>query len=128
LALTVHYLGQPDNGVILAGYLGSFLMAGAYLAIACFTSAMTKNQVVSFILGVMICLFFVLVGWGVFSDLLSGLLPVWMVDGITQTGFISHYTSLSRGLIDTKDIVYFISFIALGLALNILVLESRKAA
>ncbi len=128
LAITVNYLGSPDNGVILAGYLGSALMAGAYLAISCFTSALTKNQVVGFILGVVICFVLVLVGWGVFTNVLAQFLPAAAIDAIASVGFMSHWSGISRGLIDTRDLIYFASAIFVGLALNTLVLTLKKAS
>lgn len=127
VVITVNYLGSPDNGVIVAGYLGSLLMAGAYLAISCFTSALTKNQVISFILSVIICFFLVLVGWGVFTNLLVGILPVVAIDFLSNLGFMSHFISLSRGLIDSRDLIYFVSVIVIFLALNVIVIQTRKA-
>jgi ABC-2 type transport system permease protein len=128
LWLTVNYLGSPDNGVIFAGYIGSLLMAGAYLAVSCFTSALSKNQVISFVLGVVICFVLVLLGWGVFTDLLSSFLPAWMIDLISGIGFITHFQSISRGLLDSRDIIYFLSAIAVGLSLNTMTLNARKAS
>jgi ABC-2 type transport system permease protein len=127
LAITANYLGSPDNGVMFAGYLGTFLMSGAYLSVACCTSAITKNQVVSFILGVVICFVLVLLGWGVFTSVLSSVFPAWGIDFISSLGFMSHYRGISRGLIDTRDIIYFLSVITLCLSLNTLILNSRKA-
>lgn len=127
MVLTVNYLGEPDNGVILAGYLGSFLMAGAYLAVTSFTSALTRNQVISFILGVVVCFALVLVSWGVFSDLLSEFLPVPLVDFVAYLGFMTHFESISRGLIDTRDLIYFASVIVVMLSATVTVIESRKA-
>jgi ABC-2 type transport system permease protein len=127
LIITVNYLGEPDNGVILAGYLGSFLMAGAYLAVACFTSALSKNQVISFILGVVICFILVLVGWGVFTEVLGAAMPAAVVDGVAGLGFITHFHAVSRGLIDSRDVIYFASAIAIGLTLNTIVLNAKKA-
>lgn len=128
LVITVNYLGAPDNGVILAGYVGSALMAGAYLAVACFTSSLTKNQVISFILGVIICFVLVLLGWGVFTKELGGFLPAAAVDGIAALGFTTHYYGISRGLIDSRDLIYFASAILVGLALNTLTLNAKKAS
>ncbi len=128
LALTVNYLGSPDNGVILAGYIGSALMAGAYLAVSCFTSALTKNQVISFILGVIICFVLVLLGWGVFTDVLAAFLPAAAVDAIADLGFMTHFHGVSRGLIDSRDLIYFASAILVGLALNTLTLTAKKAS
>jgi len=127
LVVTVNYLGEPDNGVIFAGYLGSLLMAGAYLAITCVTSAATKNQVVSFILSVVICFVLVLVGWGVFTDMLAAFLPVLLVDFTSQLGFMTHFNGISRGLIDSRAILYFASVIGVALLLNTTILNMKKA-
>ena len=128
LVLTVNYLGSPDNGVIFASYIGGVLMAGAFLAISCFTSSLTKNQVVGFILGVVICFVLVLVGWGVFTDILGAVLPVWTVDAISKFGFMPHAIPIFRGVLDSRDLLYFVSVIFVALALNTMVLVQRKAA
>jgi ABC-2 type transport system permease protein len=128
MVLTTYYLGDPDGGVILTGYLGSLLMAGAYLAIACFTSSLTKNQVISFVLSVMICLVLVLLGWGVLSRTLQDLFPLWLADLITQFSFTTHFEGMKRGLIDLRDAVYFLSIIAFMLFANVVVLEREKAS
>jgi ABC-2 type transport system permease protein len=128
LWLTVNFLGHPDNGVIFAGYIGSLLMAGAYLSVSCFTSALSKNQVISFVLGVVICFVLVLLGWGVFTDLMASILPSWLIDFISQTGFITHFQAISRGLLDSRDIIYFLSAISVGLSLNTMALNARKAS
>jgi len=126
VVLTVNYLGQPDNGVILTGYLGSLLMAGAYLSVTCFTSSLTKNQVVSFILSVIICFVLVLLSWGVFTHSLTGVFPVWFVDIINSIGFMTHFQTMMRGLLDVRDIVYFFSVIVVALSLNTLVLDNLR--
>jgi ABC-2 type transport system permease protein len=126
LWLTVSYLGEPDHAVVLTGYLGSFLLAGSYLAISCATSAVSKNQVVSFILGVLVCFVMVMLGWGVFSTTLGRFLPAFWVDLVSQLGFITHFQSVSRGLLDTRDMLYFFSVIAAALALNSLFLQNRR--
>ncbi|MGA1599245.1 MAG: ABC transporter permease subunit [bacterium] len=126
MVFTVHYLGEPDNGPILSGYFGSFLMAGAYLAIASFTSALTKNQVISFILSVIICLVLVLLGWGVFSNALNAIFPVWLTDALSQFSFASHFEAIRRGVIDLRDLVYFTSIIGFMLLINVVVLESQN--
>jgi ABC-2 type transport system permease protein len=128
LVITVNYLGDPDNGVIFSGYVGSFFMAGAYLSVSCFTSAFTKNQVISFIIGVLICFIMVLLGWGVFTDLMADFMPAPMIDLIAQTGFMTHFQAVSRGLIDSRDIIYFASLIAVCLFFNVVTLNSKKAS
>lgn len=128
LVITVNFLGEPDNGVIFASYLGSFLMAGSYLAVTCVTSAFTKNQVISFILGVIICFAMVLLGWGVFTEALNAIFPTAIVDLIASLGFMTHFAGISRGLIDTRDLIYFASVIFVALALNTMILNARKAS
>lgn len=123
LAATVGWLGDPDWGVIVGGYLGSALMAGAYLAVCSLLSALTKNQVIAFVLGVVVCLVLVFLGWSVFNGLLSGFLPPVAVDFVANLGFIPHFEAFSKGILDPRDFAYFGSVIALALALNVAVLE-----
>jgi len=115
LVLSVGYLGSPDYGVIATGYLGSFLMAGAFLAFASFTSSLTSNQVVSFILSLMVCLVLVLSGWGVFMDILNRFLPPQVTEWISTFSFTSHFKPFNQGVIDLRDLVFFVSFIGLSL-------------
>jgi len=126
IALTCGWLGSPDWGVIVASYLGSFLMAGAYLSVASLTSAFTKNQVISFVLSVMICFVLVLTGLGVFSSQLVSVLPVFVVDFIGMFSFSTHFQSLQRGVVDLRDVVFFISMIVTFLMANMVVLEHKK--
>jgi len=128
MAATVYYLGSPDTGLVVTGYLGSFLMAGSYLAIACFTSSRTKNQVISFVLGFFICLILVLLGWGFLQALLVNVFPVWLADAITFFSFSSHFEGFHRGLIDSRDVIYFLSIIGFMLFATVIVLEHRKAS
>ena len=128
MVITVYYLGEPDGGVILAGYLGSFLMAGAYLAISCFTSSLTKNQVVSFITSFLICLVLVLLGWGVLTRTLVDVFPVWLADLISAFSFTTHFEGMRKGLIDLRDVIYFLSLIGFMLLANVLVLENKKSS
>lgn len=128
MVATTYYLGEPDGGVILTGYIGSFLMAGAYLAISCFTSSLTKNQVISFITSFIICLVLVLLGWGVLTRSLADLFPIWLADVISQFSFTTHFNGIRRGLIDFRDVVYFLSIIGFMLLANVMVLENKKAS
>ncbi|TVR52489.1 MAG: ABC transporter permease [Puniceicoccaceae bacterium] len=123
MALTVGYLGSPDWGMILCSYLGSILMAGAYLSICSLTSSLTKNQVISFVLSTLVCLVLVFLGWGVFSNLLGAVFPVWLVDLLATFSFTTHYESMMRGLLDLRGLVYFLSLMAFSLFLNVLALE-----
>ncbi len=125
--ITVNVLGNPDNGVILAAYLGSWLMAGGFLAISACLSAATRNQVVAFILAVVVCFLFLLSGLPMVLDVFRGWLPQTMVDGIANLSFLVHYSSLSRGVIDLRDLIYFALVISFWLVANRIVLELKKA-
>ena len=127
MVITVFYLGTPDKGVIFASYFGSFLMAGAYLSIGSFTSALTKNQVVSFVLSIVACLLLLMIA---FPPVTSNLdfLPVKIIDIITSFGFWMHFESIKRGVVDLGDLFYFISMIGFMLYANILVIDSKKAS
>lgn len=127
IVFTVWYLGNPDNGIILASYLGSFLMAGAYLSITCVTSALSRNQVISFILSVIICFVLVLLGWGVFTEILSQALPGWLVYVISSFSFSGHFNSISKGIVDSRDLIFFLSIIVGGLLINAIILDSKKS-
>lgn len=123
MAITVAYLGDPDWGVIASGYLGSILMAGSYLGVCSLTSALTKNQVISFVLSVLACLVLVFLGWSVFNGALSAVLPVWAVDLIANFSFVTHFDAFTKGIIDPKDVVFFLSLTGLTLFLNVVALE-----
>ena len=123
--LTAAWLGQPDWGVVAAGYVASFLLAGAYLAVGMFTSALTRNQVVSFILAVVLGLFLILAGFQPVTDLLSQWAPEWLVNGVAAFGFMPHYEALQRGVLDARDFLYFASATGFMLFLTQLVLANR---
>lgn len=114
--LTVNYLGSPDNGVIAAGYLGSWLMAGACVAVASACSARTRHAVAGFLPAVGILLFLLLAGWPPVTNLLAPHLGERVVDGIAEMSIITHFESMRRGVIDIRDVLYFVSIILLGLA------------
>ncbi len=123
LALTVGWLGSPDWGVIASSYLGSILMAGAYLGVCSLTSALTKNQVISFVLSVLACFVLLCLGWSVFSGVLGTVLPVWAVDLVANFSFITHFDAFTKGIVDPKDVAFFLSLAGFTLFLNIVVLE-----
>jgi ABC-2 type transport system permease protein len=123
---TVAYLGAPDFGPILCGYLGSALLAGAYVAVGLFTSALTRNQVISFILAVVIGLFMILAGFPPVTDLLGRVAPLWLVEGVAAFSFVTHFESLQRGVIDLRDLAYFASVIGFMLFATHVAIESRK--
>lgn len=125
--ITVNYLGDPDNGIIFAAYLGSLLMAGGFLAIGSCISAITKNQVIAFILSVVVCLAFILAGFPLVLDFFSGWAPQIIVDTISSFSFLTHFSALSRGVVDVRDIVYFVSLIVFWLFANAIIIEMKKA-
>lgn len=125
--LTVNYLGDPDNGVIVAGYIGSWLMAGGFLAIGACMSALTRNQVVAFILSVVVCFAFLLSGLPMITDLFSSWAPQSLLDAIADFSFLAHFSTISRGVIDLRDLVYFALVIVFWLLANTIVLELKKA-
>jgi ABC-2 type transport system permease protein len=125
--LTVNYLGNPDNGVIVAGYIGSWLMAGGFLAIGSCMSALTRNQVVAFILSVVVCFGFLISGLPMVMDLFSSWAPQPMLDAIADFSFLAHFATISRGVIDLRDLVYFALVIGTWLLANTIVLELKKA-
>jgi ABC-2 type transport system permease protein len=127
LWLTVNYLGSPDNGVIVASFLGSLLMAGGFLAIGSCISAITKNQVIAFVLSLVISLIFVLAGFGIVIDFFAGWAPPTLVDAISSFSFLTHFDAISKGVIDLRDMLYFISLIAIWLFANALIINARKA-
>ena len=124
---TVNYLGHPDNGVVLAGYIGSLLMAGAYLAISAMTSAMTRNQVVSFIVAVVLSLFLILAGWPPVTDLLVQWAKPWFVDGVAAFSVMTHFESIQKGVIDSRDILYFLSLIVFSLFTTGVIIRAHRA-
>jgi ABC-2 type transport system permease protein len=125
--ITVNYLGDPDNGVIIAAYLGSLLMAGGVLAIGACISAATKNQVIAFILSVVACFVLLAPGLGVVQQVLGGVAPQWLVDGIVSLGFQEHFEYISKGVLDLRDLLYFALLIGAALYANTIVLELKKA-
>jgi ABC-2 type transport system permease protein len=126
MIITVAYLGRPDYGLIFAGYFGSFLLAGCYLAVSCATSAMTQNQVISFVISAIINFILLLLGWGVFQQSLFNIFPTAVVDIITFVSFGEHYRTISKGIIDSRSLIYFFSFIFFFLFLNQFFLEKNK--
>ena len=125
--ITVNYLGDPDNGVIFAAYLGSLLMAGGFLAIGACISAANRNQVVAFIVTVVICFLFMLAGFPLVLNFFSGWLPTAVLDAISGLSFLTHFSSLSKGVLDIRDVLYFLLVIAAWLYANVIVLDLKKA-
>jgi ABC-2 type transport system permease protein len=125
--ITVNYLGHPDNGVILCGYVGSWLMGGAYLAISCITSAMTRTQVVSFIISLVICLFLILAGFPPVINFLQQFASPRLVDVITSFSVMTHFEGFQKGVLDSRDIIFFLSVIAFSLFTTSVILRTHRA-
>ena len=124
--LTVNYLGSPDNGVIALGYAGSFVMAGSYLAISAFVSALTKNQVIAFIVAAALCFLFTASGLGVVLEFFAGWAPASVLDTVANLSFLEHFRDVSRGVVDIRDAVFFGSTIVFFLFANVVAVELRK--
>ena len=125
--ITVNVLGDPDNGMIAAGYVGSLLLSGAYLAITCMTSALTRNQVVAFILSVVLCLFLILAGFNPVTDLLVRWASPAVVDTVAAFSVITHFDAFQRGVIDSRDLVFFLSLIGFALFATGVILRGHRA-
>ena len=125
--ITITYLGDPDHGTIVTGYLGSFLMAGAFIAMGAFVSSLTKNQVIAFIITAFFGLVFFLIGFPPSVEAMKGWMPELLLDTITSLSFFTHFDGLSRGLIEARALAFFGSLIVLSLFLNAIHLDARKA-
>jgi len=124
--ITVNYLGSPDNGVILAGYIGSLLMAGAYLAISEAISATTANQVIAFVVSVVVCFLFTISGAPLVLDFFQAWASGVLVDTISSFSFLTHFMAISSGVIDVRDLVFFGSLIALFLFITVVLIDLKK--
>jgi ABC-2 type transport system permease protein len=125
--ITVNYLGHPDNGVILSAYVGSWLMAGAYLAISCITSALTRSQVVSFIISLVVCLFLILAGFPPVINVLEQFASRGMVDMVTSFSVMTHFEGFQKGVLDLRDVVFFLSVIGFSLFTTSVILRTHRA-
>src|SRR5208337_4101701 len=124
---TVNHLGSPDNGVIFSAYVGSWLMAGAYLAVSCITSALTRSQVVSFILSVVGCLFLILAGFPPVINFLQQLVSPSLVDMVSSFSVMTHFQGFQRGVLDSRDILFFLSVIGFSLFTTSVILRTHRA-
>jgi ABC-2 type transport system permease protein len=127
LWITVNYLGSPDNGAILAAYIGSLLLAGGFLAVGSCMSALTRNQVVAFILGVVVSFVFLVAGLQMVLDVFRSWAPQALVDAIASLSFLTHFESIQKGVIDIRDLLYFGMLIALFLLATSIAIDLRKA-
>jgi ABC-2 type transport system permease protein len=125
--ITVNYLGDPDNGVIFASYIGCALLAGSYLAISCMTSALTRNQVVSFILAVVMCLFLILAGFPPVTEILASWFSSGTVEAVASVSVITHFDGFQKGLLDSRDLIFFLSLIGFTLFTTGVILRGHRA-
>jgi ABC-2 type transport system permease protein len=126
--ITVNVLGAPDNGVIIASYVGSFLMAGAFLAIGSCMSALTKNQVIAFVIAATVCFLFTMSGLDLVLNFFRGWAPEWLVGTIASLSFLTHFNAVTQGLIELRDIIFFVSLIAFWLFANAIVIDLKRAS
>ncbi len=127
VVITVNYLGHPDNGVILTGYVGSWLMAGAYLAISCITSALTRSQVVSFIISLVVCLFLILAGFPPVINVLEQFAAPRLADLVTSFSVMTHFEGFQQGVLDSRDVLFFLSVIGFSLFTTSVILRTHRA-
>jgi len=127
LWITVNFLGDPDNGIITAGYIGALLMAGGFLSIGSFVSALSKNQVISFVISVVICLLFILAGFPVVINFFKDWAPGYVIDVISRFSFLTNFESISKGVIDLRDLVFYFSLIVSFLFANAVVIDMKKS-
>ena len=128
LWITVAYLGDPDHGVIIGSYIGSFLMAGGYLAIGSCVSALTRNQVIAFVVSVSVCFLFTVSGLPIVLNFFSAWTPQALLDAIASFSFLTHFNDLSRGVIDLRDLVFFGSLIVGALLLNTVIIDAKRGS
>jgi ABC-2 type transport system permease protein len=127
VVVTVNYLGNPDNGIITTGYVGSLLLAGSYLAVSTMTSAMTRNQVISFIISVVVCLFLILAGYTPVTDLLTRWANPTLVSVIAGFSVMTHFDAFQRGVLDLRDFVFFASVIGFTLFTTGVIIRNQRA-
>ena len=127
IVITVNWLGDPDNGVIVASYIASILVAGALLALASCISALTKSQVIAFVLSVVGGFLLMLSALDFVLGLFTGWAPQYLIDLIASFSFITHFENFTNGVIDIRSVVYFLTLILLLLLINRQIIELKKA-
>jgi ABC-2 type transport system permease protein len=127
IIITVNWLGDPDNGVIAAGYVGSLLLAGAFLSVACMTSALTRNQVIAFIVAVVLCLLLILVGFNPVTSLLARFAEPRVVEAVAGFSVLTHFEGFQKGTLDSRDIIYFLSVIVFALFTTGVIIRGHRA-
>jgi ABC-2 type transport system permease protein len=127
LWITINYLGNPDNGAIFAAYIGSFFIAGGFLAVGSFTSALTKNQLIAFLVAAGICFVLLLAGYSMVTAWFESWAPQWLVSGLVSLSFLAHFENITKGLLDLRDILYFTLITVFFLLASTVVLEAVKS-
>ena len=125
--LTVNYLGDPDNGAILAAYLGSLFIAGGFLAVGSFTSSITRNQLIAFLIAVLLCFLLLMAGYPVVTDFFQRWAPQWLVDGVASLSFLAHFENIIKGVLDPRDVLYYALVTIFFLLASTVVLDHRKS-
>lgn len=125
--ITVNLLGSPDNGVIAASYIGSWLMAGSYLAVGSAISALTGNQVIAFVVSVVVSFLLMLSGLPLVLDFFQGWTPQFVLEAVSSLSFLTHFDSIQKGVLDLRDIVFFLGTSAFWLFVNYAALDAHKA-
>ena len=125
--ITVNYLGNPDNGAIFAAYLGCFFIAGGFLAVGSFTSSLTRNQLVAFLIAVLICFLLLIAGFPLVTDWFGNWMWQWLVDGIVSLSFLAHFENITKGVLDLRDVLYYALVTLFFLLASTVVLEARKS-
>jgi ABC-2 type transport system permease protein len=126
--ITVNHLGVPDNGVIFTSYIGSLLMAGAFLAVGSCMSALTRNQIIAFIAAAAVCFIFTMSGLDLVLNFFRTWAPAFLVDTISALSFLVRFESITRGVIELRDVVFFLSMMAFWLFANTVAVDAKKAA
>jgi len=124
--ITVNMLGEPDNGVILAAYIGSWMMAGGFLALSACVSALTKNQVIAFVLASALCFIFMMSGVEIIQSFFRAWTPQTFVESVAELSFLTNFNEVSQGVIDIRDLVFFLSVIGVALFVNAAIVEAKK--
>jgi len=123
----VNYLGNPDNGAIFAAYLGCFFVAGGFLAVGSFTSAITKNQLIAFLIAAFVCFVLLMAGFPAITGWFQSWAPQWFVDGIASLSFLTHFENITKGLLDLRDVLYYVLVTFFFLLASTVVLDARKS-
>jgi ABC-2 type transport system permease protein len=126
--LTVNYLGPPDNGVILTGYIGSWLMAGSMLAISAAVSALTKNQVIAFVAAAATCFLFLMSGLEMVQSFFQTWAPEFLVEAVARLSLLTSFDAIAQGVVDARDLILFASLIATSLLINVILVELNKGS